>query len=351
MPFTNWDPYLPLLDSMAEQRSAWESAADFASFDAAVRQNCPGLLGGEDTDLGAYGYESLTQELQAALGNPNLVFAQIKLVALASPAAALGLGPEWQGYFIGNGVDGREMYAPDRFADPSGWAPVEVGAKALSLTHDAETGLMYDSEHWYLADGKTIVTEDPDQPGAFKDSAGNVYIKGELQQAMAPAPGEQQFDAQTGRWRRAGQDGEFEYYHADDGVWERSRQVGPSTMWHRYHGERFGWLPYDQASGKWLDPTTQNTAWRGYEEVGKPVAEPQGTGESAAARAQVSDSAEPDDLEEDEEFDEETEALIAEEYEKNVQEAIANVRKRNVTAEMMSDEAIRALFDDMAPSS
>jgi hypothetical protein len=271
MAFTDWDSYVTLLDAMYEQRGQWDSAGGFAEFDRLVRQNCGGLVGGEgNAEVGVYGYDGLASRLGEEFGGDNeLVFEQIRLAALARPAAEYGLGEQWRGYVISTRPDGGEVYAETRFAEPSGWAKIEVAALSLALAYDEETGLMYDATDWYLRDGRTKVWPDPATPGGYTDGAGNLYIRGELQAPAAAAdPAQPHFDTAAGRWRRRSADGEFEHYHDGDGVWERRRD----QYWYRYHSDRFGWLAYDGPSMTWLDPTTGNTTWRGHDEVGQPPA-------------------------------------------------------------------------------
>ena len=341
MPFSNWSSYPDLLDDLAEERTRWDSAANFKEFDAAIRDSCPDLVDGPA------GYAALAQELMDDSGGAeDLVFERIKLVALARPAAELGLGPEWQGYFLSERMDGEEVYAADQFAEPSGWVKVEVSSGALALAYDEEAGLMYNQENWYLKDGKTIVTEDPAELGTFVDSAGNQYIKGELQAPTVEDLRQQHFDTQANRWRRWSDDGgEFEYYHNEDGVWERAPTLAETTAWRRYHGRQFGWLHYDGPSDTWLDPTTQNTRWRPQNEVGMPLASAT-TAVPETAQKAAAQSPGPDD----DDIDEEADQLIVEEYERAVQEAIANVRASGITEDAVSDAEIVAIFDETPPS-
>jgi hypothetical protein len=82
-----------------------------------------------------------------------------------------------------------------------------------------------------------------------------------------PDPHAQQLDPESGRWRRwHAEDGEYEHYSEDDGVWERARD----GRWHRYHEAAGQWLPYDGPSQTWL----YRNAWLSYAEVTQPPAAP-----------------------------------------------------------------------------
>ncbi|HET9894047.1 MAG TPA: hypothetical protein VFQ44_03870 [Streptosporangiaceae bacterium] len=267
MAFTEWESYVPFLDALAVQRERWSRALDFSNFDSSIRLACPELVGGEQSPVGNFGYETLLSGLRDEFTSSDEdVFQQIRLAALAEPAVEAGLGAEWQGYFISTLPDDTEVYADSRFAEPSKWTELEVSSQALSLTYDAETGLMYDAEDWYLKDGETKVWPDEDNPSAFKDKDGNVYVNGELQAQGPQDLREQHFDPETSRWRRWSDEAEgFEYYHNDDGVWERTKD----GQWYRKHSNQYGWLAYDEPSVTWLDTTSKPVEWRAFEAVGQ----------------------------------------------------------------------------------
>jgi hypothetical protein len=286
MPFTNdGASYEELLAKLRDNRSSWDSARTFADCQEAI-------AGISDIDNAKFG--ALAEELRSYHGDDDeLMLRQLYLTALAWPASDYGLtGAEWQGYFITALADGREVYAADRFADPDEWANVEVATQTLALTYDQQTGLMYDEENWYLPDGKTTVRLDQADPAKSRDEAGNLYLRGVLQEGAATASDLRQthFDQETQRWRRWSDDGgEFEYYHNDDGVWERlgGKDTSGGNIWNRYHSTQHDWLRYDQRSGQWFDPG-QNQ-WCTYERVGAAAA--------PAPAGQAEQDLDPTDLE------------------------------------------------------
>jgi len=283
MAFSNWDTYRQLLEKLTEQRANWSNSKTYVDFDDAIKANCSEIAALTNAD-GMLEYDALLGELSKEfVDNKDLVYEQLKLVALAVPARDRGLGQEWQGYFVSERANGEEVYATDKFAAPSAWEKVEVSITALALTYDEDTGLMYLGEDWFLKDGVTQVWEDPDAPGEFYDRAENRYIDGELQAPTVLDLRQSHFDEETQRWRRwAEEDGEFEYYHQDDGIWERLHDgawerlhdIAGAALWHRHHSDQFGWMPYDKGSASWLDPFTQYTLWRSYSEVGTPLPQP-----------------------------------------------------------------------------
>jgi hypothetical protein len=283
MAFSNWDTYRQLLEKLTERRADWSKSKTYADFDEAIRARCSEIAALTNAD-GVLEYDSLLGELtKEFVDDKDLVYEQLKLVALAIPAEDRGLGPEWHGYFVSERANGEEVYATDRFAIPSSWEKVEVSIAALALTYDEDTGLMYLGDDWFLKDGVTQVWEDPEVPGEFYDREENRYIHGVLQADTVQDLRQSHFDEETNRWRRwVDLDGEFEYYHQEDGVWERLHNgawerlhdVAGTALWHRYHSDQFGWVPYDTDSTSWLDPVTQYTVWRGYTEVGTPLPQP-----------------------------------------------------------------------------
>jgi hypothetical protein len=264
MTFQAWSDYVGLLDEMRSHSDEWRGATTFEEFDALVRTNCADLIERSD----GYGYQALVAALDEDFTDRDQLYEQLRICALAHPAADAGLtGDEWVGYHVSTRRDGQQVYATDRFAATSDWAPLEVSVQALTLQYDDETGLMYDAEHWYLTDGRTEVWADAD--GTFGDQDGNRYVKGVLQAESVADLREQQFDATTNRWRQwHAADEEFEYYHNVDGVWERLRD----SQWHRRYNDSFGWLAYDESTETWLDPTRPTPTWRPHGEVGAAVA-------------------------------------------------------------------------------
>lgn len=267
MPFTNDSAlFQDLLDRLRDNRDSWVSARTFADCQEAVS----GISGVEAETLGA-----LVEQLRDFfVGNEELMLQQLRLTALAWTASDFGLtGAQWQGYFIAELADGEQLYASDRFAEPSQWAKVEVDAETLALAFDQETGLLFDEDNWYLPDGQTVVTLDAADPTTSRDEAGNTYVRGKLTEGAPTVADlrEQHFDGEVQRWRRWSDDGgEFEHYNDDDGVWERLRgQDGGRPVWYRRHGALHGWLRYDADSDTWLDPGVNQ--WRPHVQVGSPL--------------------------------------------------------------------------------
>jgi hypothetical protein len=317
--FDDWDSYQDLLDKLLAAAAQWSDAKNLEQFDENIRKNCSELVGGDR------GHDALCARLDASgdySGDKDLLFAHVRIVALAKAAADFGLGPEWAGYWISRDLAGGEVYADSRYAPPSAWSPVEVPTQAAALAYDEETGLMYDATNWYLRDGKTIVWPDETDPTTFKDKDGNAYVRGELQTEAAPADlTEQHFDKETGRWRRwRDEDGEFEHYHNDDGVWERGRD----GLWHRFHDDARQWLPYDEPSETWL----YQDQWLGYDEVTGSTAPTTDTGPTESA-AEAPD----------------TDDQILTSMATNLQAAIEAVRGMGVSEEDVSDEEIFMLFE------
>jgi hypothetical protein len=310
MTFSNWDHYADLLDKIVEQRDTWADTRTLPEFDERIRTSHSDLVAGEA------GFAALVAELRPEfLSDENEVYEQIKLVVLARPGLELGLGEEWTGYFISERIDGTQVYADDRHAVPSSWLKVEVSTKALSLDYDDEAGLMYDSENWYLRDGRTIVWADQDRSGVFVDGAGKTYVHGEPEVAAEADLREQHFDEETGRWRRLHeQDNEFEYYHDNDGVWERWHD----EQWHRLHAGAGTWLAYHEDSETWL----HDNEWQSYDAVTHPV------------------PVVPDE-EDDEDEPEQFVAAMASSFE----EVVAAIRAEDISADELSDDEILTMFE------
>jgi hypothetical protein len=314
--FTNDEPaYTYVVSQLRAERDAWTSAWDsgtkFGGVDEAIRQI---------SGLALAPYDALVADLRARYSTDEEMFEQLTLTATAQPARDAGYdGPEWQGCYISARPDGTWVWSESPFADLTGWHPIEGGEQpAAALTQDETTGLWYDAEHWYLPDQATIVAEEQDNPGYFRDGAGNLYFGAQplglakddntglwydarhwyltedkttivaeepgspgyfrdgagnlyfgAQRVQAPAdPTEMHYDEETGRYRRWDRDsGAFEYYHDRDQVWERYDEQ--NGAWERYHSPEHGWLRYDHASDHWLDP--QDNQWRKHEHIGAPA--------------------------------------------------------------------------------
>jgi hypothetical protein len=208
--FSDWHLYAELLDGLAAAESDWGAATDFAGFDAAVRLRCSTLVPNSG------GYDELVTRLvdSGDYVNKDALFEHLRIVILAAPANEHELGAGWAGYWISRDRNATWIYAGTRGAPMSDWA-------VMTATANAEP-------------------------------------------AAAPAVGEQQFDEASGRWRRWSADGEFEFHHDADRVWERVRD----NRWARHHDGVKRWLPYDEPSRTWLYENT----WVPYERVGAPSA-------------------------------------------------------------------------------
>jgi len=220
MAFSGWDTYTGLLNKLADAQSNWSGAADFAEFDENIRQNCAALVPNSG------GYAELVTRLDESgdYANEDKLFEHLRIVIFAEPANVAELGEDWTGYWISIDGDGAGIYAESRTAATSAWAA--------------------------LAD-----------PGDTDESVGPDETEPPAADAEAD-PHEQQFDEDYGRWRRWSDDGEYEYYHDSDDVWERVL----GELFSRHHGDAQEWLPYDEPSKTWL---YQNT-WVAYDLVGAP---------------------------------------------------------------------------------
>jgi hypothetical protein len=188
MPFTGWNSYNSLLENLKRQSSQWEYAKDFAEFTEAINRSCTDLLGGEGSSYGDYGLTSLQAALLENLSEYDAVYEQIRLTALAVPAAELGYG---QPGFVSYLANGTKVSSDSQFAEPSQWVqvtdPVTIPEPPLApggdqdggLAFDEATGLFYDSTTWYLPDRTTSVIQLPGSEDVFADSAGNRYRLGE----------------------------------------------------------------------------------------------------------------------------------------------------------------------------
>jgi hypothetical protein len=210
MAFSDWDSYTALLNGLAAAKSNWSDATDFAGFDEKVRKSCPALVPNSG------GYDDLLTRLDDSgdYGNKDALFGHLRIVILAEVANEQELGADWAGYWISKDRGGGRIYAGSRAATVSSWASMDAAA--------------------------------------------------DVEPAVSGVAPEQEFDQESGRWRRRSADGEFEFYHDGDGVWERVRD----NRWSRHHDGAKKWLPYDKPSGTWL----YENAWVPYERVGAPPA-------------------------------------------------------------------------------
>jgi len=221
MAFSDWDSYTGLLDNLAKAESGWSDASDFAEFDAKVRQNCSGLVPNSG------GYDELVTRLDASgdYGDADKLFEHLRIVIFAEAADVAELGADWTGYWISKDGDDAQIYAESRGAAVSAWAPMDDAAAA------------------------ELVTDEVEEVEEVEEADTDVQV---LQ--------EQQYDEESGRWRRwSDEDDAFEYFHQDDGVWERVA----GDLWSRYHDGAQLWLPYNGPSQTWL----YENAWVAYERV------------------------------------------------------------------------------------
>jgi hypothetical protein len=320
----NGSSYEELLNKLRDERSSWDSKETFAECRSAIS-------GISDADPALY--DALEQELREYYGgDEDRMLGQLRLSILAWPASDYGLtGAEWADYFISERAGGEEVYALDRFAEPQEWVKLEVSTQSLALTYDRDTGLMYDAENWYLPDGQTVVTLDVSNPELSTDAAGNSYLKGVLQAPTVTDLRKTHFDQEQQRWRRwSDAGGEFEYYHNEDGEWERLRpDDNGNDQWYRYHSAQQGWLRYDRVSDYWLDP--QQNQWCKHGDIGAAVTPP-----ASDTRTAVGDQ-----VPEDDEFDE----MISSSLESGVIATIEAIREAGVSEDELSDEEIAALFE------
>jgi hypothetical protein len=182
MPSIDWSSYLGLLDKMWDKRAAWQGAANLVELQGFVEQSCGDVAGG---------FTTLRAEL--AGHSDEEVMLLVRFAALSRPGKDYGMGADYTGWFVSEYPPGTLVCAPQRFAELSLWQPVagpesEPAADETpsdGLTYDAETGLFYDAENWYLPDRVTVVTPDPDVAGRFRDAHGTVHVHG--QPLAAPA--------------------------------------------------------------------------------------------------------------------------------------------------------------------
>lgn len=323
MSFTDWDLFEDLFAGLRRDGEQWVAATTFVAFDESVRRGCPALVDGNR------GYAELVARLEGSgdyAGREELLFEHLRMITLAAPAQSYGLGKEWHGYWVSKDVNGADVYASDRYAPADAWSPVELSLHAAALQYDEEQGLMYHAmeQQWYLRDGRTPVWPDESRPGGYVDSEGNFYLRGELQADSLEDLREQHFDVESGRWRRfVAQDGEFEYHHTADGVWERWRE----EQWYRFHDDAGLWLPYHEPSATWLD----RNQWRPYEEVGTPYPPVPRSPDPAPA-----DAADP------------AEAALLELVERSVTGALEDVPGAGELSEAQIVEAVREVLLELA---
>jgi hypothetical protein len=223
MAFADWNSYTGLLDNLAEAESNWSDATDFAEFDAKVRQNCSGLVPNSG------GYDELVTHLDESgdYGDADKLFEHLRIVIFAEAADVAELGADWAGYWISKDGDDAQIYAESRGAAVSAWTAMD----------------------------DTAATEETADVEETEPAAANTDVADPQQQ--------QQFDEESGRWRRWSDDDDaYEYFHQDDGVWERVA----GDLWSRYHDGARRWLPYNGPSETWL----HENAWVAYEQVGAP---------------------------------------------------------------------------------
>ncbi|WP_042388640.1 hypothetical protein [Streptacidiphilus melanogenes] len=311
MAFSDWDPYVELLERMWDAADGWRSAATFAQLEEQIRWACPELVGGDSaSSVGEYGFAALADALAEDDPDQDRVAARIKFAALSRPAVDHGLSAEWSGHFVSETAEGHLVYSDQRFAGPDAWRPVDsaVAEDAVDeesrLSRDEASGLLYDAERWYLEDGVTVVEPVLDNPGYARDRDGNLYHRGE------PAdPATMLFDRESGRWRRATDSGEYEYHHEADQVWERPGEHG---LWLRLHDGTGQWLPYDAPSQTWL----YGDQWLAGDLVGSAPSLP-----------------------------EEETTRLTRERDTALRAAIADVRAAGLGPEAVTDAEIEALFD------
>ena len=259
MGITNWSDYGELLSGLREQRAHWDGAASFEAFDSSLRDKCPHLVGGGPGAAGAdeHGYEALLAEFRADGYDDELTYQQIRLAALAVPATQLwGEGAGWDGFYVSELPGSRIVVCEHQYAPPESWREVEQAAAVLG-------------------DGQGEAAAPDRADGRTGESAS--------QDAHEPALGEQVLDPEENRWmRRSPDDGQYEYFHNGDGVWERKHE----SQWFRYHADSQGWLRYDEGSRTWL----YDNQWLTYEQVAAPSVGPRDqekAGESVAAPAEA----------------------------------------------------------------
>src|ERR1043165_1977177 len=139
MSFQRWSEYVDLLDQLRANSSTWSSATTFAEFDSLIRTRFPDLVRtGDDR-----GYDALITGLDADFPDRDRLFEQVRICALARPAADAGwTGPEWAGYHVSTRRDGTQVCAKERFA--STWVKPDATNTATKLHHDPETCLLSD---------------------------------------------------------------------------------------------------------------------------------------------------------------------------------------------------------------
>jgi len=217
MAFSDWDSYTALLDNLAQARSNWSDASDFAEFDAKVRQNCAALV------PNAGGYDELVTRLDESddYGDNDALFGHLRIVILAEAANVDELGADWSGYWISTDNDDAQIYADSRSAALSAWTAMDDVATDEPVTDDVD-------------EAELVADADADEQ-------------------------QQEFDQASGRWRRRADDDVYEYYEESDDVWERV----DGELWTRYHDGAQLWLPYNGPSSTWL----YQDAWVAYEEI------------------------------------------------------------------------------------
>ena len=253
MAVPDWPAYVWFLDGLALQRDKWAGSKTLAEFDTAVRTYCAELLGAAtEGQADPPGYTALAKALAEEFVEPETVYAQIRLAALAVPARELqpDLDEDWAIWWLSERVDEATVCGASRFEPPDQWEDFDEPAPGA----EPESGL----------------DQDPESLSEFEDDESEDEDALDSQAAETVRPPGQELDPVENRWRRLDPaDDEYEYYHNTDGVWERKR----GQTWYRRHERVAQWLPYSDDGqrklwyfdGKWsvyddVNPQTATTA-------------------------------------------------------------------------------------------
>jgi hypothetical protein len=191
----DWTDYADLLNELGSADASWARASNYDDFRAKLDADHAGL--GPDGEHVPKGYESLLAGLmEENSGDREKAYRVFRIIALA-------------------------YQDPD---DPGFVLSADFGDNPVRLP----AGQLY--------------TADPDDKEAWR------LIQSERDEEFDYS--QDHFDSETGRWRHKAGDGEFEYYHQNDDVWERQHD----GRWHRLHSDGVGWVPYEHATGLWHDP-------------------------------------------------------------------------------------------------
>ncbi len=191
MPNVVWTDHGELLESMWRCRDSWKNAVHLPDLQEALRRQDAAAA----TDL-----EPLTDALLQD-GSADDTAATIRLAALSRPAADHHL-PGWDGYFVTEDADGRQLYSSQRFPPASDWRPVAAAPGAAThepaatpdaapnLVHDDATDLFFTADgRWYLPDQVTEVYQHPQRLELFYDADGRYYQHGLPYTAEPAHPG------------------------------------------------------------------------------------------------------------------------------------------------------------------